>query len=119
MASLTIGNNQAPFGWLDIPPESSTVRSGPMEIGGWALDDRSLSFVEIYLDGKKTGNALYGFYRPDVAAVFPGYPGNPNSGFTAAIDAAPLVPGIHQLMIRIVDDQGLSTEMPPRFFIKQ
>jgi hypothetical protein len=114
---LTSGFNQAPFGYLDVPPEGA-VRSGPMEIGGWTLDDRGVGPIEVYLDGSKVANAIYGLFRPDVAAVFPGYPANPNSGFAATIDTAPLLPGVHQVMIRVIDNQGMTTDMPPRAFTK-
>lgn len=117
MVTLAQGNNLPPFGYLDLPPEGSAY-SGPMEIGGWALDDRGVSLVEMYVDGTKIANAMYGFFRPDVEAVFPGFPGNPNSGYTAAIDTAPMLPGTHWLMIRVIDSQGLITDMAPRAFTR-
>lgn len=115
--NLVNGGNLAPFGFLDGPPPGA-VAGNSLQIAGWALDDRGVSRVELWVDGLFMGRATYGVQRPDVGLVFPGYPNNPLSGFSALLNTFGLTPGSHQLVIRIVDNQELSTDLPARAFTR-
>jgi hypothetical protein len=118
VVQLVNGGNLAPIGFLDLPQEGSFIGTA-VEIGGWALDDRGISRVELIVDGSLVGNAFYGIARPDVAAVFPGYPNAALSGFVSLMNTSGLSAGTHLLVIRIYDVQGLSTDLPARRVVKQ
>jgi predicted amidohydrolase YtcJ len=86
-----------PFGYLDSPAPGETI-SGIYTIYGWALDDNQLiARVEIYLDGKMIGVAVYGESRPDVANAHPGRDGSPNFGYSFQLDTTLYSNGTHTL----------------------
>ncbi len=74
-----------PFGFFDTPVHGSTVRSS-IAVTGWALDDSGIDSVKIYRTEGNTdvyiGDAiLVEGARPDVAALYPQYPGNTRAGW--------------------------------------
>jgi hypothetical protein len=81
-----------PAGLMETPADGATV-AGEVAITGWAIDDSGVAGVDVYrspLPGEPTapngqvfiGNAtLVSGARPDVAAVYPGYPGSDRAGW--------------------------------------
>ena len=81
-----------PFGSFDTPGEGQTV-AGEVPVTGWTLDDAEVTAVDIYrapLAGEPTqpnglvrlGSATFvEGARPDVAALYPGYPLNTRAGW--------------------------------------
>jgi hypothetical protein len=110
--------NQAPFGFIDIPgPAGLEGTDGPMPVSGWAVDDVDVDHVDFLMDGQIVAGsvgrglpstAVYGTTRPDVAAAFPDVPNSLYSGFQANVDTSKLINGIHQLSVRVTDNQGAS-----------
>jgi Bacterial Ig domain len=83
----------SPEGWIDQPTDES-VSAQTLSISGWALDSSGIDRVEARVAGK-TYLGKYGLPRPDVAAVKPGFPNNPNAGFTIEAKAEGLSPMRH------------------------
>jgi hypothetical protein len=77
------------IGWVDVPADETLV-APQLKLSGWALDPAGIRSVEIRVGGRRYP-ATYGIARADVAAVRPGYPDNPASGFEAAIDVGALM----------------------------
>jgi Bacterial Ig domain len=110
--------NQAPFGFIDIPgPSGVEGANGSFPVSGWAIDDEDVDHVDFLMDGQIVAGAvgrglpstaIYGTTRPDVAAAFPDVPNSLYSGFQANIDTTKLVNGIHQLSVRVTDNEGAS-----------
>jgi hypothetical protein len=74
-----------PFGVFETPIDNSNV-AGSIPVTGWALDDRGLKSVKIYLLQGTTaayiGDAIFvEGARPDVAALYPDYPNNTKAGW--------------------------------------
>ena len=64
--------NQPPFGGVDFPlPDSGVSANGVLEVAGWALDDRKVDHVDVFVDGLIERQAVTGIYRADVAANYP------------------------------------------------
>ena len=75
-----------PFGHLDTPL-ALPAAPGPVEVSGWALDNRGVESVFLRLDGVRREIPLeYGRSRPDVCVVWPGYPGCDDVGYTGMVD---------------------------------
>ena len=90
-------SDSIPFGFLDSPAPDETI-SGIFNGYGWALDDGGpIDRVELYLDGKYIGNAVYGASRPDVANDYPGRDNSPNFGYTFQLDTTLYENGSHTL----------------------
>lgn len=116
--------NQPPLGGLDSPrdPETAGVQdylSGVYPVVGWALDDRGVrqtvgadgrvrADVEVLVDGRVVGQALYPLPRPDIANAFPDVPAAAWSGFQLNLDTTRLTNGMHTLAVRVWDTDGAS-----------
>ncbi len=99
--------NQPPFGVLDVPiPDSSVHANGVLAVAGWALDDRRVEHVDVFIDGRLEREAVLGVNRPDVAAYYPNVPGATESGFAIFLDSTRYTNGAHTLVVKATDDQG-------------
>ncbi len=100
---------------IDKPNSQSAPLSGRQNIGGWALDPNSgIASVSVAVDGVPLGNAGYGGNRSDVCAVFSGYPGCPNVGWTFFLDTTAIADGMHTLQVTFlpVSGQGFTQTTP-------
>lgn len=99
--------NQPPFGVLDVPvPDSSVHSNGVLQVVGWALDDRRVEHVDVFIDGLLEREAVLGINRPDVAAFYPNVPGATSAGFLVFLDSTRLTNGVHTITVKATDDQG-------------
>jgi hypothetical protein len=116
LRSVVVDNdrNQAPLGELELPGSNQPM-NGVFPVTGWALDDESIDFVEIMVDGLAMGNAVTGVHRPDVAHRFPTNPNAEYSGFVRMLNTTSLNNGIHVLAVRVVDNEGASRVIGRRF----
>ncbi|XJZ26975.1 Ig-like domain-containing protein [Bacillota bacterium Lsc_1132] len=94
-------------GYIDTPTEGATI-NGDVNVNGWFLDMSGVSKVEVLVDGKATGVAQYGSYRPDVQKIFPDYQ-NANAGYQFTLNTRTLSNGSHSLTIRETGNNGNST----------
>jgi hypothetical protein len=99
--------NQPPFGALDYPlDQSAPDPSGVLPVVGWALDDRRVDHVDVFVDGLIERQAITGIPRPDVGNAYPDDPDAIASGFILNIDSTRLANGVHEISAKAVDDQG-------------
>ena len=107
--SVLIDNtrNQPPFGNVDFPqPDSGVSANGILTVAGWALDDRKVDHVDVFVDGLIERQAVTGIYRADVAANYPDNPQAIVAGFILNIDSTRYANGVHEVTVKAVDDQG-------------
>ena len=97
--------NLAPFGFLDAPAAEATV-SGTISVGGWALDNKGVTAVELIVDGSTPIPLTYGNSRPDVCSVYPLYGDCDNVGFSGSLDTSTLTECHHLLEVNAVDGDG-------------
>lgn len=116
LRSFTIDNNrnQAPLGELELPGSNQPM-NGVFPVTGWALDDESVAFVEIMVDGLAMGNAVTGVHRPDIGNKFPSNANAEYAGFVRMLNTTYLNNGIHVLAVRVVDNEGASRVIGRRF----
>lgn len=108
--------NEASFGGVDLPVGGLFFGGVPVEITGYAVDFEGVDRVEVYVDGRLVGTALYGLPRPEVAAAFPGYPDLPAVGWSFTLDVTALSDGFHQVQVIVVDDEGATHLVGERTF---
>jgi len=94
-----------PFGWLDAPAADAAL-SGAASVGGWALDNKGVTAVELVVDGALRVPLAYGDDRPDVCRVWPGYAGCSQVGFHGTLDTAGLSRCPHLLEVEARDADG-------------
>ncbi|MGJ7911638.1 N-acetylmuramoyl-L-alanine amidase [Neobacillus sp. LXY-1] len=104
---ISIANTK---GVLDTPVTNSTL-TGTQNVKGWFLDGNGVKKLEILVDGKVTGQAVYGDARPDVKTVFPLFK-NGNSGFHFALDTTKFSDGDHTIAVRETSKNGRVTTLP-------
>ncbi|MCG8462370.1 MAG: aminotransferase class III-fold pyridoxal phosphate-dependent enzyme [Holophagales bacterium] len=92
-----------PFGDVGTPANLERV-AGTLVVQGWALD--AVERVEVRLDGGPSRPARLGIPRPDVAGLFPRYPGAETCGFVLELSTAELEAGRHELEVTAVDSAG-------------
>jgi hypothetical protein len=101
--------NELPFGHVDMPPAGAGVQ---IEVGiaGWAMDERGVREIRIYVDGHFAKTTTLNTERPDVSAAFPAVARGTNlHGWTTSItfDA----PGVHSIVVQAVDTNGATRDI--------
>jgi len=80
--TITCDNAHAnlPFGTIDTPIQGETLSGAEYVNFGWALTQqpkiitKNILDMLVYIDGVVLGNTEYGFFRSDIATLFPGFP---------------------------------------------
>lgn len=93
--------------WVETPLAGQAV-GGALEVSGWAFKDGvGLSRVELLLDGRSVGDAVYGrAYDVRPFWKISTDPQHPNTGFDAKLDTSGLKPGTHWLGLRLHGNDG-------------
>lgn len=107
-----------PFGSFGGLVGGGNVGTGFLPLHGWALDDQGIDRVEIYVDGEPAGTAYFGFRRPDVQAVHPGYPDSANAGFGVELNSTLWLNGFHTLTAVAVAESGERTTLGESYVIQ-
>ena len=104
---------------IDTPSRNGNPISGPINFGGWAVDDySSIVSVAIAIDGISYGNASYGSARPDVCTVLPGRSDCPNVGWNFPLDVTLLTNGIHSLEVTATTSAGWHSTSTTAFTVR-
>ncbi|HEY2346600.1 MAG TPA: glycosyltransferase family 39 protein [Xanthomonadaceae bacterium] len=96
------------FAFLRSPLPDARV-SGALEVAGWASQDGvGVARVEVLLDGRSVALARYGIEDVEVRSQWPGSddPRQPDVGFDAHPDLTGIVPGWHELALRVTGNDG-------------
>jgi len=100
------------FGNVDVPAQNRTV-SDTVAVSGWAIDNRGVAKVEVFLEGTRVGQATYGLAREDVDRDYPGLTGAPNFGFVYQLNTRASANGSHVLEVRASDAAGNTSLLRP------
>ena len=101
--------NELPFGNVDVPAQGAEVKA-LSPVAGWALDDRGVREVRLFVDGHLATTARLTQPRPDVSQIFPQYArGRHRHGWVmlAGFD----VPGPHTIVVQAVDTDGATRDI--------
>jgi Bacterial Ig domain len=101
--------NEIPFGTVDTPVTGAQVPNSVM-IGGWALDDRGIREVRLFVDGHFQHADPLNTDRPDVAKAFPAYAKTGiRLGWTTTVSFE--APGQHTVVAQAVDSDGATRDI--------
>ncbi|HVS02591.1 MAG TPA: hypothetical protein VMT16_07460 [Thermoanaerobaculia bacterium] len=106
-------DNEPSVGRIGVPPKGP-IYAGTIQILGWAIDFEGVSRVDVYANGALMGTAFYGFPRPGVPLIYPGYPGSAFSGYAFLLDTLLLPDGWNDIQVVVVDVFGRSTMIGER-----
>ncbi|MEH7414150.1 Ig-like domain-containing protein [Neobacillus drentensis] len=99
-------------GYLDNPL-SGTNLIGIQNVSGWFLDESEAAKIDVMVDGKTAGQAIYGDTRTDVQKAYPQY-NNGKAGFHYPLDTTEYSNGKHTITIRETGKNGRITTLPGR-----
>ena len=101
--------NELPFGHVDVPVDGAQVKA-QTPVAGWALDDRGVREIRVYVDGHIVNHGPLTSDRPDVSKAFPQYArGNNRHGWTLTMDF--VAPGPHAVVVQAVDQDGATRDI--------
>ncbi|HEY5049824.1 MAG TPA: glycosyl hydrolase family 18 protein [Acidothermaceae bacterium] len=88
--------------------ETASGKAGVLTVTGWTLDPDTAAplLVDVYVDGKLTGETIANVSRPDVATAYPGW--GAAHGFSTSVDVSG---GTHQVCAFAIN-QRLGTTNP-------
>lgn len=102
-------SNELPSGHIDMPADGQHV-SSETNMGGWAIDDRGIREVRVYIDGHFVTATPLNTERPDVSKAFPQYAHeNHLHGWTIRVPFPS--PGAHKLLVQAVDSDGATRDI--------
>jgi hypothetical protein len=102
-------SNELPFGHVDVPVAGAQVNA-QAPIAGWALDDRGVREIRVYVDGHIVNTGQLTAQRPDVSKAFPQYARESHLHGWALLlgfDA----PGPHTVIVQAVDTDGATRDI--------
>ena len=101
--------NELPFGAVDVPAADAQVKA-QTPIAGWALDDRGVKEVRVYVDGHLASHGPLTEQRPDVSKAFPQYArAGDRHGWVLTMAFA--APGPHSVIVQAVDTDGATRDI--------
>ncbi len=106
------------IGMLESPRNGAMV-SGITTIHGWALSEKGIAKVELFIDGSPLGIIPYGGTRKDVQAVYPNFPNAEDSGFGMTFSYSLLSAGDHAIKVRIHGQDGRIQDLNATVTVKK
>jgi hypothetical protein len=101
--------NELPIGTVDTPSEGAIVPMSTLA-GGWAVDDRGIREIRLYVDGHFMSTTPLNTPRADVARIYPQYArGTDMFGWTTTIDFP--AAGPHTIVAQAVDSDGATHDL--------
>ena len=122
--TITADNMHAirPFGALDTPAQGGTAAGKNFVNYGWALTPQpnmipvNGSTINVIIDGVVKGHPGYNVFRPDVAALFPGYANSDGAGGYYYLNTTSLKNGLHTIAWIVTDNAGNADGIGSRYF---
>lgn len=95
---------------LENPANGQKV-SGILPIYGWALDQKGINKIELFIDDQLIGNIPYGGTRQDVKNAYPNFADAENSGFAMIWNYSTLSSGDHSVKVRVHNQDGQTKDL--------
>jgi SAM-dependent methyltransferase len=120
--SESAADGARPYVWIDLPicsvrePTIGAVVAGPtLTVSGWAFHPRGgVAPIDVWLDGRRVGEAMADQRTPGVARVYPAWAATRSCGFEVAVPLEGIARGVHRL--RVTSGTSLVTCSPGYFF---
>jgi subtilisin family serine protease len=119
------GNAVKPFGAIDRPEQGGIASGTKYRTRGWALTPQPNkipedgSTINVYVDGKYLGHAVYDIYRADIADLFPGCANSSGAMAYFDFDTTSFANGVHTIHWTVTDNAGNTDGIGSRYFTIQ
>jgi photosystem II stability/assembly factor-like uncharacterized protein len=122
--TITCDNANAvkPFGAIDTPAQGGSASGSNFRNQGWVLTPlpdkvpEDGSTISVFVDGVYLGHPVYNVYRPDIAALFPGYRNSQGALAYFDFDTTAYENGVHTIQWTVTDDAGNTDGIGSRYF---
>jgi hypothetical protein len=122
--NISIDNERAvkPFGTIDTPTQGGTAFGTAFINFGWALTPLPKfipidgSTITVWVDGLPLGHPTYNNFRPDIAALFPGYANAYGAVGHYYLDTTGYLNGVHTIAWSVADSAGAVDGIGSRYF---
>jgi len=122
--SITVYNAAAilPFGAIDTPTQGGTASGSLFYNFGWVLTPQPNyipldgSTLNVWVDGAVLGHPTYGYSRPDIIALFPGYKNPDKAVGVYNLNTTTYTDGVHEIVWSAVDSAGHADGIGSRYF---
>lgn len=102
--------NEVPFGAVDLPQTGATLATGPIVVGGWAMDDRGVALVRVYVNRRFVTESRLSVPRPDLIKVFPAYLHDTEvHGWNVTVTLPG--PGTYEILAQATDTTGATRDI--------
>lgn len=114
-----------PFGTIETPDQGGAASGSAFTNWGWVLTPPPRyipyngSTIQVYIDGRAVGRPTYGFYRVDIATLFPGYANKDGAFGYLRINTSGYANGIHTIQWVATDSAGNTDGIGSRYFTIQ
>ncbi len=123
--TITVNNAAAvkPFGTIDTPAPAGVASGSAYRNWGWALTPQPKtipldgSTLDVFLDGVPIGKVTYGFLRPDIQLLFPGFQNTDSAVGYFDLDTTAYENGPHNIAWRVEDEAGSGDGIGSRYFM--
>ncbi|MDW7760061.1 MAG: hypothetical protein SCM96_05415 [Acidobacteriota bacterium] len=111
-----------PFGTIDTPAQGGVVSGSAYRNWAWTLTPQPNmipldgSTLRVWVNGQALGRPNYGYYRSDIATLFPDYRNTDNAVGYFELDTTRYENGLHTINWSVADDAGNATAIGSRFF---
>ena len=125
--TITCDNAHAalPFGAIDTPSQGGTASGSSYINFAWVLASKPKliptdgSTITAWVDGLPLGHPSYGYYRADIAQLFPGYANANGAIGYIFLDTTKYVNGVHTIVWSATDSAGVNNGFGSRYFTIQ
>jgi hypothetical protein len=125
--TITCDNAHAvlPFGAIDVPSQGGTASGNAYINFAWVLTPMPKmiptdgSTITAWVDGLPLGHPSYGYYRVDIATLFPGYANANGAIGYIPIDTTKYSNGVHTIVWSATDSAGVNNGFGSRYFTIQ
>jgi len=111
-----------PFGTIDTPIQGGSAFGSAYLNFGWALTPAPNaipadgSTIWVWVDGVPLGHPVYGHFRSDIAALFPGYANTNGAVGYWMLDTTGYADGVHTIAWSVEDNAGNVSGLGSRYF---
>jgi hypothetical protein len=126
LGTKTIHCNNAnavkPFGAIDTPSQGGAASGSNFINWGWVLTPlpnhiaTDGSTINVYVDGVNLGHPGYNIYRPDIAALFPGFANSNGAAGYFYLDTTAYANGVHTIQWTARDSDSNTDGIGSRYF---
>ncbi len=103
------------IGKIDLPVRGSVfISRETIVVSGWVLAPSGIRSIEALIDGETRGWLAYGSLRPDIAKRRRQYDDADHCGFAGTVSLSGIDEGSHELVVRVIANDGRTFEMPTR-----